>query len=90
MDKNFIPKKIVENNIEYVLFDNVFKKDDTICYALMHNFPIKFICTTCASACEILAEIQENRYELTFKKIPEYMDGRRIYDKIAVYCYKID
>ena len=90
MDKKFIPKKIVEDNVEYVLFDNVFRMKETIDYAVTHNFPIKFVCTTYTCACEILVEIQEVGYSLTFKKIPEYMDGRKIYDKIAVYCCKID
>ena len=90
MDENFIPKKIVEDNVEYVLLDNMFRIEETIGYAVAHNFPIKFVGTTYTCACEALAEIQEVGYSLTFKKIPEYMNGSKIYDKIAVYCCKID
>ena len=90
MDKNFIPRKIVEENVEYVLFDNVFKTEEFISYALTHNFPIKFTCTTSTNACEILADIQENGFSLTFKKIPVYMDGIRLDDKIEVICNKIN
>jgi hypothetical protein len=89
MDKDFIPKKIVENNIEYVLFDNVFRMDETISYAVRHNFNIKFICTTYTCACEILTEIQESGYSLLFKKVPVYMEGRIIYYNIEVFCSKI-
>lgn len=90
MNKNFIPKKIVEDNIEYVLLDNVFRYEEVIYYALTHNFPIKFICTTYTCACEILAEIQENGYKLSFKKVPLRMDGRTIDYSIEVFCNKTD
>ena len=43
MDKVFIPKKIVEDNVEYVLLDNMFKAEETVDYALIHNFNIKFV-----------------------------------------------
>ena len=90
MDKNFIPKKVVEDNVEYVLLSDVFRAEETIYYALTHNFPIKFICTTYTCACEILAEIQENGYELSFKKVPVRMDGRFLYYNIEVYCNRVD
>ena len=90
MDKDFIPKKIVENNIEYVLFDNVFRAAEIISYAQAHNFPIKFICTTYTCACEILADIQESGYSLLFKRVPVYMQGLRLCDNIEVICSKKD
>lgn len=91
MDEIFIPKKIIEKDgIEYVLLDNVFKSEETLKYAVAHNFHIKFICTTYTCACEILADIQEQEYHLSFKKVPEYIEGSKICDKIVVYCYKID
>lgn len=90
MDKNFIPKKIVEDDIEYVLFDNVFKAEEIINYAATHNFPMKFICTNYTCACEILSEIQENGYSLTFKKVPVYMQQMKICDNIEVICNKTD
>lgn len=91
MDKSFIAKKTVEEDgIEYVLFDNVFRAEEIIQYAVTHNFPIRFVCTTYTCACEILADIQENGYELIFKKVPMYMQGTKLYDKIEVFCYKID
>ena len=89
MDKSFIPKKIVEDNVEYVLLNDVFRSEEVIYYSLMHNFPIKFICTTYTCACEILAEIQENGYELSFKKVPVCMSGRTIDYSIEVFCNKI-
>ena len=88
MDKNFIPKKIVEDNIEYVLFDNMFRIEETIGYAVAHNFPIKFVGTTYTCACQALAEIQEKGYELLFKKVPVYMYGNIIYYNIEVICNK--
>lgn len=91
MDENFIPKKIVEDDgIEYVLLDNVFRSEEIIRYAVAHNFHIKFICTTYTCACEILTDIQEQEYHLSFKKVPEYMEGRKLCDKIVVFCYKMD
>ena len=91
MDEIFIPKKIIEKDgIEYVLLDNVFKSEETLKYAVAHNFHIKFICTTYTCACEILANIQEQEYQLSFKKVPEYIEGSKICDTIVVYCYKID
>lgn len=89
MDKIFIPKKVIENGIEYILFDDVFRREEIISYALIHNYPIKFICTSYTCACEILAEIQENDYSLIFKKVPIYMQGLRLDDKIEVFCEKI-
>ena len=86
MDKSFIPKKIVEDNVEYVLLDNVFRAEETINYAVTHNFPIKFICTTYTCACDILAIIQWCGYELTFKKVPVRVDGRVIDNSIEVFC----
>lgn len=88
MEKRFIPRKIVEDDIEYVLFNNVFMAEEIISYAVKHNFPIKFICTTYTCACEFLADIQENGYSLTFKKIPVYMQGLRLNDRIEVICNK--
>lgn len=90
MDKNFIPMKIIEDHVEYVLFENVFRAEETISYAVIHNFPIKFICTTYTCACEILAEIQERGYSLTFKKIPMYAQGLRLNDSIEVICTQKD
>lgn len=89
MNKCFIPKKIVEDNVEYVLFDNVFKAEETVNYATTHNFPIKFICTTYTCACEILATLQEKGYELLFKKVPVCnIYGDVIYYNIEVICNK--
>lgn len=91
MDKGFIPKKTVaDDGIEYVVLDNVFRSEETINYAVTHNFPIKFICTTYTCACDILGVIQWSGYELTFKKAPVYVNGRVIDNSIEVYCYKID
>ena len=90
MDKSFIPKKIVEDNVEYVLLDNVFRSEETINYAVAHNFPIKFICTTYTCACDILAVIQWSGYELTFKKVPMVTDGRIVDATVEVICNKID
>lgn len=88
MKEKYIPKKVIENGVEYVLFDNMFRAEETINYATTHNFPIKFICTTYTSACEVLAEIQESGYVLDFKKVPVYVEGMKLNDNIEVICSK--
>lgn len=90
MNKNFIVTTVFEDGVEYVLLDNVFRAKDIIVYAIEHNFPIKFICTTYTCACQILAEIQDNGYLLTFKKVPIYWQGSVIDYSIEVFCNKID
>lgn len=87
MIKDFIPKKIAEDNVEYVLLDNMFKAEQTIDYAVVHNFPIKFICTTYTNACEVLQKIQSKDYKLCFKEEKEYSSIFGLEStKIVVYC----
>lgn len=87
MDKSFIPKKIVEDNIEYVLFNNMFRAEETIDYAATHNFNIKFICTTYTCACEVLWKIQSKGYELRFEEIKEHTGFYNLEStSIVVYC----
>lgn len=87
MDKVFIPKKIVEDNVEYVLLDNMFKAEETVDYALIHNFNIKFVCTTYTCACEVLHKIQSKDYKLCFKEEKEYSSIFGLEStSIVVYC----
>lgn len=87
MAENFIPKKIVENNVEYVLLDDVFRHEETINYAVAHNFNIKFICTTYTCACKILQKIYSKEYELRFKKVTRHSAFADFeLTDIVVYC----